>query len=150
MDQNNDWYERYSSNAPQDGGAHTPKRGAPRGVRLSTLIVFLLVAVLLGGLLGGLYTRQYVSDQLAALTTQQQQLTAKNALSETSNQQLRHSGSPPPPADLRAPSRKAQIIELTAPSVVGIDTYYTASGYGFPFGNGNNTNGADGNTSRCP
>ncbi len=138
MDQNNDWYERYSSQPPQDGGARAPRRSERRGVRYSTLIVFMLVAVLLGGLLGGLYTRQYVAEQLTALNTQQSS-GVENALSEA-----KPSGS----AGLTTASTsgfastfsKAQIIELTAPSVVGIDTYYTASSnFGFPFGNGSDS-----------
>ena len=136
MDQNNDWYERYSSQPPQDGGARAPHRSEKRGVRYSTLIVFMLVAVLLGGLLGGLYTRQYVAQQLTALNTQQAQ-SVQNALSEAN---------PGGSAGLTTASTsgfastfsKAQIIELTAPSVVGIDTYYTASGnLGLPFAGGN-------------
>ena len=141
MDQNNDWYERYSSQPQQDGGARAPRRKEPRGVRYSTLIVFMLVAVLLGGLLGGLYTRQYVAEQLIALNTQQSS-GVQSALSEA-----KPSGN----ADIASASTsgfastfsKAQIIELTAPSVVGIDTYFTASNnFGFPFvnGNGNNVN----------
>jgi serine protease Do len=138
MDQNNDWYERYSSQPPQDGGARAPHRSEKRGVRYSTLIVFMLVAVLLGGLLGGLYTRQYVAQQLTALNTQQAQ-SVQNALSEAN---------PGGSAGLTTASTsgfastfsKAQIIELTAPSVVGIDTYYTASGnLGLPFAGGNDS-----------
>lgn len=149
MDQNNDWYERYSTPAPQDGGSRQKKRGEPRGVRLSTLIVFLMVAVLLGGLLGGLYTRQYVGEQIAALSAQQQQQTVNNALSEPKT-----SGSdeltPASTSGFASTFSKAQIIELTAPSVVGIDTYYTGSGNGLSFGNGNNENGADGNSQQIP
>ncbi|NLI53470.1 MAG: PDZ domain-containing protein [Clostridiales bacterium] len=144
MDQNNDWYERYSSYPPSDNGAHTQKRRESRGVRISTLIVFMMVAVLLGGLLGGLYTRQYVGEQIAALTAQQAQ-TAKSALSDTttsSSGELTTAST----SGFASTFSKAQIIELTAPSVVGIDTYYTASNYGFSFGNGNNANGADGNS----
>jgi len=141
MDQNNDWYERYSSQNTQ-GGAYMPRRNEKRGVRLSTLIIFTMVAVLLGGLLGGLYTRQYVASQITALNTQQTQ-TANNALNETL---------PNASAGLTTASAgsfastfsRAQIIELTAPSVVGIDTYYTASGnFGFSFGNGD-SNSTDG------
>ncbi len=149
MDQNNDWYERYSTPAPQDGNTRQKKRGEPRGVRLSTLIVFLMVAVLLGGLLGGLYTRQYVGEQIAALSAQQQQQTVSNALSEPKT-----SGSgeltPASTSGFASTFSKAQIIELTAPSVVGIDTYYTGSGNGLSFGNGNNGNGADGNSQQIP
>jgi serine protease Do len=146
MDQNNDWYERYSSYPPQNGSSNAPKRSERQGVRISTLIVFTLVAVLLGGLLGGLYTRQYVGEQIAALQTQQTQaLEAKTALSESNGQStLSNAGAS---SFSTSTYSKAQIIELTAPSVVGIDTYYTASNaLGNFFGNGNNTNGADGNS----
>ena len=142
MDQNNDWYERYSSPAPQDSGAHAPHRER-RGVRFSTLIVFTLVAVLLGGLLGGLYTRQYVADQLTALNAQPAQA-ASAALSEVqpaANAGLTTAAS----GSFASTFSKAQIIELTAPSVVGIDTYYTASSNpGFPFGSDNGSTNAEG------
>ena len=144
MDQNNDWYERYSTSHPQESGPYAPRRHEPKRVRFSTLIVFMLVAVLLGGLLGGLYTRQYVGEQLSALNTQQTQ-TASNALSNaTTNESDKLTNAST--SSFATTFSKAQVIELTAPSVVGIDTYYTASTYSNPFGNGNNTNGADGNS----
>lgn len=143
MDQNNDWYERYSNQNTQ-GGAYMPRRSEKRGVRLSTLIIFTMVAVLLGGLLGGLYTRQYVASQITALNAQQTQ-TASNALTEA--QPSAGAGLTTASAGSFASTfSRAQIIELTAPSVVGIDTYYTASGNGLSFGNGNNRDGADGNS----
>ena len=133
MDQNNDWYERYSSPAPQEGGARAPRRSERRGVRFSTLIVFTLVAVLFGGALGGLYTRQYVDQQLSALNAQP---AASLALSESKEAASAGLTSASTNGFANTFSR-AQIIELTAPSVVGIDTYYTASGFGLPF-SGNN------------
>ena len=137
MDQNNDWYERYSP-PTQQGSLRAPKRREPRGVRISTLIVFMLVAVLLGGVLGGLYTRVYVSEQLFALSAQQQ--TVADALSEA-EPVSESTGSPTlSPGSFASTFSKAQIIELTAPSVVGIDTYYTAeSGSGSPFGGDSST-----------
>jgi S1-C subfamily serine protease len=137
MDQNNDWYERYSYQNTQ-GGAYMPRRSEKRGVRLSTLIIFTMVAVLLGGLLGGLYTRQYVASQITALNAQQTQ-TANNALTEA--QPSASAGLTTASAGSFASTfSRAQIIELTAPSVVGIDTYYTASGdFGYSFGNGDNS-----------
>ncbi len=146
MDQNNDWYERYSSDPAMNSHQNPARRSERHSVRLSTLIVFTMVAVLLGGLLGGLYTRQYVGEQIAALQTQQSQtLEAKAALSEPSNSgSLANAGTN---SFSTSTYSKAQIIELTAPSVVGIDTFYTATnGLGSFFGNGNNTNGADGNS----
>ena len=94
----------------------------------------MLVAVLLGGLLGGLYTRQYVGEQLSALATEQSTSSAikeANAVSDSSG--LTNAST----SSFATTFSKAQIIELTAPSVVGIDTYYTASGNsGFPFAEG--------------
>lgn len=137
MDQNNDWYERYSSPTPQDSGTHTQRRRESRGVRISTLIVFTMVAVLLGGLLGGLYTRQYVGEKLSALAAQQ---TASSALTEASASSGSSGLTNASSSSFATTFSKAQIIELTAPSVVGIDTYYTASAnYGFSFGNGSSS-----------
>ncbi len=153
MDQNNDWYERYSSYPTQDNTPRASKRTEmteKRGVRISTLIVFTMIAVLLGGLLGGLYTRQYVGEQISALQTQQAQaaLEAKAALSESSgtndSSTVTNAGTS---SFSTSTYSKAQIIELTAPSVVGIDTYYTATAsYGNFFGNGNSENGTDGSS----
>ena len=72
MDQNNDWYERYSTYRPDESSARAVKRER-RGVRGSTLVICMLAAILLGGLLGGLYTRQYVGEQIAALQSAQTQ-----------------------------------------------------------------------------
>lgn len=147
MDQNNDWYERYSPDSSKDSAARTSRRSERRGVRISTLIVFTMIAVLLGGLLGGLYTRQYVGEQIAALQTKQAQasLEATAALSEADEQSaVANAGAS---SFSTSTYSKAQIIELTAPSVVGIDTYYTAtSGYGGFFGNDGNAAGADSNS----
>jgi hypothetical protein len=128
MDQNNDWYERYSSQNAQ-GGAYTPQKREKRGVRLSTLIVFTMVAVLLGGLIGGVYTRSYVDSQLSALNTQQTQVSA--ALSEA-NPNESAGLSTASAGSFASTFSRAQIIELTAPSVVGIDTYYTCLLYTSP------------------
>lgn len=143
MDQNNDWYERYSSPGTPDNGARAPRHRETHGVRISTLIVFMLVAVLLGGLLGGLYTRQYVGEQLSALSTQQSTGSAiKDANAVSGSGGLTNAST----SSFATTFSKAQIIELTAPSVVGIDTYYTASANsGFPFTNGNSNNGDNSN-----
>lgn len=139
MDQNNDWYERYSSPTPQDNGTRAPRSREPHGVRISTLIVFMMVAILLGGLLGGLYTRQYVGQQLSALASEQS--SASSAIKEAAASDASGGLTNASTSSFATTFSKAQIIELTAPSVVGIDTYYTASGnYGFSFGNGSSDN----------
>ena len=48
MDQNNDWYERYSSDPAMNSHQNPARRSERHSVRLSTLIVFTMVAVLLG------------------------------------------------------------------------------------------------------
>ena len=141
MDQNNDWYERYSSPSTQDSSARAPRRREPRGVRYSTLVVFMLVAVLLGGVLGGLYTRQYVGEQLSALATQQAASSEIKQANATGSSELTNAST----SSFANTFSKAQIIELTAPSVVGIDTYYTASGnQAFSFGGGNSSTDQNG------
>ena len=142
MDQNNDWYERYSSPGTQDSGTRAQRRREPRGVRYSTLVVFMLVAVLLGGVLGGLYTRQYVGEQLSALATQQAASSEiKQANATGSESGLTNAST----SSFANTFSKAQIIELTAPSVVGIDTYYTASSnQAFSFGGGNSSTDQNG------
>jgi Trypsin-like serine proteases, typically periplasmic, contain C-terminal PDZ domain len=96
----------------------------------------MLVAVLLGGVLGGLYTRQYVGEQLTALATQSASTEIKQASASSESAGLTNTSA----NSFATTFSKAQIIELTAPSVVGIDTYYTASGNtGFNFGSGNSS-----------
>jgi serine protease Do len=149
MDQNNDWYERYSNNHPNSNGTYAGKQHRRQGVRVSTLIIFMLVAAMLGGVLGGVYTRQYVGEQIAALQNSQTQTAAavdaedtitadasendSDALSNTSTNSFS-----------TTTYSKTQIIELCAPAVVGIDTYYTASaGFGYFNGNSGETTDAE-------
>ena len=134
MDQNNDWYERYSPSLPD--GARAPKRREPRGVRIPALIAFMLVAAMLGGVLGGLYTRVYVSEQLSSFSAQQQAVFSALSATEADNSGAGLSTSVS--GSFASTYSKAQIIELTAPSVVGIDIYATVSGYGSRFSGGNN------------
>jgi len=102
----------------------------------------MLVAVLLGGVLGGLYTRQYVGEQLSALATQQSASSEIKQANATGTESGLTNASTSSFANTFS---KAQIIELTAPSVVGIDTYYTASGNtGFSFGGGNSSTDQNG------
>ncbi len=135
MDQNNDWFERYSSYPPQPAAAPQKKRNS-RGVRFSTLIIFTMIAVLLGGLLGGLYTRQYVAQQIEQASAQLEAQQVSSAASEPAATAAASELTTTSAGSFASTFSKAQIIELTAPSVVGVDTYYTATGYAYPFGNG--------------
>lgn len=146
MDQNNDWYERYSSNSnPGKSSAHTVKQHEHRVVRVSTLIIFMLVAAMLGGVLGGVYTRQYVGEQIAALQSEQTQTALAVSTEEATTAAADESDSnaltnTATNSFSTTTYSKAQIIELCAPAVVGIDTYYTAtSSYGYFYGNNDST-----------
>jgi len=107
----------------------------------------MLVAVLLGGLLGGLYTRQYVGEQIAALQEQQAQtaLASSSSTSDSTDSTTQDSASDALTSTSTnsfstSTYTKAQIIEMCAPSVVGIDTYVSASStYGFFYGNDNSS-----------
>lgn len=148
MDQNNDWYERYSGYNPNNSGTHASKQREHRGVRVSTLVIFMMIAALLGGVLGGVYTRQYVGEQIAALQSEQAQVAAASqstgtddasaaATDESDSSALTNTSTN---SFSTATYSKTQIIELCAPAVVGIDTYYTASSaYGFYYGNNGDT-----------
>ncbi len=139
MDQNNDWYERYSSNSnPGSGSSHAGKQHKHRGVRVSTLIIFMLVAAMLGGVLGGIYTRQYVGEQIAVLQSEQAQAALAAGTGDAAADESDSSALTTASANSFSTTTysKAQIIELCAPAVVGIDTYYTAtSSYGYFYGN---------------
>jgi len=151
MDQNNDWYERYSNYNPNGTGAYTPKQPKQRerrGVRISTLIIFMLVAAMLGGILGGVYTRQYVGEQIAALQTEETQVATASQSTDTEDESTTETSESASDALTTASTSsfstttysKTQIIELCAPAVVGIDTYYTAtSSYGYYYGGNSDT-----------
>ena len=139
MDQNNDWYDRYPSRRT-DGDGTRVLRDERHGVRASTLIICMLVAAMLGGLLGGIYTRQYVGEEIARIESARSQ-PAQAAAGASAGQSAGEGGASPVLTEsagqnFTATYSKAQIIELCAPAVVGIDVYNTASGYGFGFGSG--------------
>jgi len=148
MDQNNDWYERYSNYNPNDTGTHAPKQREHRGVRVSTLVIFMLVAAMLGGILGGVYTRQYVGEQIATLQNELTQVATASQSTGTEDASTTEASESASDALTTTSTSgfstttysKAQIIELCAPAVVGIDTYYTAtSSYGYFYGNNSGT-----------
>jgi serine protease Do len=140
MDQNNDWYERYSSVRTDGSASRTPRR-VRNGIRGSTLVICMLIAILLGGLLGGLYTRQYVGEQIASLQAQTALASAtENESGDSDTQENASDTLTNASANSFSTSTysKTQIIEMCAPSVVGIDTYVSASStYGFFYGNNN-------------
>lgn len=140
-----DWYERYGNqpqqNQPQQNPNVKQKKGK-RGIPVSTLIVCMLATALLGGVMGGFFTRsafeKSMTEQVAAALEQQQgsvsaagQDAAASTVGSTASSSLTTLA---PTGDLTGYS-KAQIIELCAPSVVGIDVVGTTT-YNSYFGQG--------------
>ncbi|MEG1525356.1 MAG: trypsin-like peptidase domain-containing protein [Clostridia bacterium] len=137
MDYNNDWYERYQNPPPMPKG-HAAKH--QNGVRVSTLIICMLITTLLGGAVGGLFAKTYVDQSMDHITASLQQPNVPTATPPTSDSIADGSAATAPSAQVALQSNgvngysKAQIIELCAPSVVGIDTAYSVAGYSFGFG----------------
>lgn len=147
MDQNNDWYERYQTPMPQSGynGPYRSRGSQHRGVRVSTLIICMLVTMLLGGALGGFFAKSYVDQSLSALNESNAGTLAASAGAQQQNPSIAVQNAPAVSSDTALQNAvtgtytKAQVIELCAPTVVGIDTTYNVSGgYGFGFGSGSN------------
>lgn len=159
MDQYNDWYERYQPSVSGHTGGPGPQQGrSSRGksVRVSTLIICMLVTMLLGGALGGFYAKSYVDKSLSAMATDGMQ--TQTAQSVPSQEPAPQQTQEPALAASAAASAslqngltgtytKAQVIELCAPAVVGIDTTYEIGNYGYGFGFGDGSGMATGSGS---
>lgn len=142
----NDWYERYQKYQAQQN----PQPKKKKGVSIAALVAAVLVAALVAGVAGGFVTSAYLGKTQASALPEQQQA----ALPENSDPQPEKKPSvlTEAPASSQGSSllqngtgagyTKAQIVEIAAPSVVGIDVTIpnTNSGYnfgwGFNFGDG--------------
>ena len=141
MDNNVDWYERYQTPASAGAAGNRGKKQR-NGVRVSALIACMLATLVLGCAIGGLFTKAYVDKSIAELSgsiaAQEQQASA--VASAAGAQQSAGAAAASPAAAqgglLTTGYTKAQIIELCAPSVVGIDISSTLTSYGFGFSAG--------------
>lgn len=124
MDTNGDWYQRYQTQYPQ-----YPQQQRRKGVRVSTLIICLIFTAAACLALGAGFTKYYVDRQLSAA---QDTLSQQALLSSPPSAQLQSAAAVTEQGVQGgfAPTySKAQIIELCAPAVVGIDVTYEVSGY---------------------
>ena len=136
----NDWYERYQKYQAQQN----PQPKKKKGVSIAALVAAVLVAALVAGVAGGFVTSAYLGKTQASALPEQQQA----ALPENSDPQPEKKPSvlTEAPASSQGSSllqngtgagyTKAQIVEIAAPSVVGIDVTIpnTNSGYNFGWG----------------
>ncbi|MDD6887179.1 MAG: trypsin-like peptidase domain-containing protein [bacterium] len=144
----NHWYDEYQQNGSQQQ-AQKPHRG----VSIPALIACMLITALLGGALGGFLVHASIGDvenQAAALpeATGQPVLTAPEAVEKDGTAAVQNSVSSLLTQGAAGGSfTRAQIVEVGAPSVVGIDVEFTSqsnygSGFDYFFGYGNGGSGS--------
>lgn len=144
----NHWYDEYQQNGSQQQ-AQKPHRG----VSIPALIACMLITALLGGALGGFLVHASIGDvenQAAALpeATGQPVLTAPEAAEKDGTAAVQNSVSSLLTQGAAGGSfTRAQIVEVGAPSVVGIDVEFTSqsnygSGFDYFFGYGNGGSGS--------
>ncbi|MGN0784480.1 MAG: S1C family serine protease [Candidatus Aphodomorpha sp.] len=144
----NHWYDEYQQNGSQQQ-AQKPHRG----VSIPALIACMLITALLGGALGGFLVHASMGDvenQAAALpeATGQPVLTAPEAAEKDGTAAVQNSvSSLLTQGATGGVFTRAQIVEVGAPSVVGIDVEFTSqsnygSGFDYFFGYGNGSSGS--------
>lgn len=144
----NHWYDEYQQNGSQQQ-AQKPHRG----VSIPALIACMLITALLGGALGGFLVHASMGDvenQAAALpeATGQPVLTAPEAAEKDGTAAVQNSvSSLLTQGAAGGVFTRAQIVEVGAPSVVGIDVEFTSqsnygSGFDYFFGYGNGSSGS--------
>lgn len=123
-----DFYERYQSgNYPQYVPAGRKKK---RGVSVLALVILMLASALLGGTAGGYITARTIDrvNEPAAVA----EGAPATAGTGTKDEIAGASATETPPALAASGAlSKAQVIELAAPSVVGIDAVFPVTNYGF-------------------
>ena len=145
MDFNSDWYERYQAPASLPAGRAETNGGRKQrqGVRVSTLIACMLATMLIGCAIGGVFTKVYVDRSVQALSDSLAETNRQTAAAAAEAQPaLGEAGTSIVGTMQTAGYSKAQIIELCAPSVVGVNVSATVSaGYGYGFGFGGSGGG---------
>ncbi len=158
MENNNGWYDRYreyqriSQTSVAEPQGKTVKKKKKAGISTTGLVCLVLAAALLSAAVGSVTTglimrKSYASVQVPETSSQTQAVVSGNPGSiKTSeeNNSARPDESPKAPVITSAGASggtvlsKEQIIEIAAPSVVGIDVVvqkqYSSPGYGWPFG----------------
>lgn len=143
----NHWYDDYQ----QNGSQQQPYVQKPRrSVGIPALIACMLVTALLGGALGGFLMRASAENQEASLpeATGQPVLTTPEATDESGTSTDKSSvSSLLTQGTAGGVYTRAQIVEVGAPSVVGIDVEFVSqsnygSGFDYFFGYGSGSSGS--------
>lgn len=123
-----DFMERYASgNYPQYASGGRKKK---RGVGVATLVIAMLASALLGGTAGGYIAAQSFAKMSAPAAVVEGAPATAGVGGEAGISNASVTDTPPALVTSGALS-KAQVIELAAPSVVGIDAVFPVTSYGF-------------------
>lgn len=140
----NDWYNRYQQDDGQPAGAPPQKlKNERRGVGIPALIACMLMTAILGGALGGFVANAAAKDQVAALPESTAQIDPPASAQSSGNGTNDQAATSPllTQGATTGAYTRAQIVEIAAPSVVGIDIEYQSSSSGngldYFFGRGN-------------
>ncbi len=131
MEYCNNSYEPYRP--PETPQPEEKKTKKPRkNVSVTALIACTLAAVLLGGTLGGLFSKSYVDRAVSeAQAAESAQAASEKTVEDAAVLQQSATAST---ASFSQTVSKAQIIELCAPTVVGVDVTYQVQTGGYGFG----------------
>lgn len=133
MEYNDNWQAQYPSYSCQQTATPNGQKNKKdrKRVSVTALLCCILAAAMLGGCFGGWLTRGYVDRSVAKAAEGTAALIA--SASKEQNQTLQQSAATSGGSFLQT-ATKAQIIELCAPTVVGIDVVYETAVSGFGFG----------------
>jgi len=130
--EHNDWYERYQQYQQQSRSSQNSVR-QKRTVSFAALVCCVLVTALLAGVAGGFAVNYYLTRTEASTAIGAEASESVAADAPNSNLQLA-----PAPALIQNTGingySKQQIVEIAAPSVVGIDVKVVTQGSGFSWG----------------
>ena len=148
----NNWYDQYHQTQTDSTGTPQQKpKKERRGIGLPAAIACMLITALLGGALGGFVVNATQGNQTASLP-QNTQLPVSTATPQATAEQNETDGNGSMSTLLTQGSAtgnytRAQIVEIAAPSVVGIDVEIPANGnytsgfdYFFGFGSRDGSN----------
>ena len=147
MEYNNNWQTQYPEYSYQQAAAPNGRKSKKerKHVGVLALICCMLATALLGGAFGGWLTKAYVDRSVAEVQSEAAAMIASASANQDQStvvpQSIATSG-----GSFLQTATKAQIAELCAPTVVGIDVVYetAVSGYGFGQGTRESTGSGSG------
>jgi len=131
----NDWYERYQQYQQQNSRMNKPVR-QKKTVSFGALVCCVLITAILAGVAGGFAANYFMTHSEAALPAAEENERPSVLTQAAPSAQIAEAPSLIQNAGVNGYT-KQQIIEIAAPSVVGIDVKVITQSSGFSWGWGN-------------